>query len=238
MPVVGTPVGSLPSGTTPYRLYTSATRLASPDGLYGIVEGSDAVVPSDTPVVNGVYDFTIGTPWTFYQVGLNGELVQEYATTDLGIFPVYVDLDYVNSYFSAKLHSEGWFSAIDEDKIKAIIQASQAIDNLNFHGFKRFTEQPLEFPRSYYRCRIVDIPLDNLQKAVAEVAYSFNDGIDIEQEIAGLRVTSRGYSSVRTTYDANRPPENLIAGIPSITAWNLLRPYVNTSDRLRLRRVS
>jgi hypothetical protein len=94
--------------------------------------------------------------------------------------------------------------------------------------------QLTEFPRD--RDEVVP---NEVRKACYLIAYALLDGKIPELELESLDVVSQGYSSVRTTYNRTQNPhEHTINMIPSVEAWNLLRPFLRDGDTIRISRVS
>lgn len=95
-------------------------------------------------------------------------------------------------------------------------------------------EQPLEFPRG----SDTTVP-DDIRRACYEIAYALLDGKDPEMELENLQVTAQGFGLVRTHYERSQvPQEHLLNGCPSVTAWNILRPFLRDGDAVKTSRVS
>jgi hypothetical protein len=169
----------------------------------------------------------------------------------------YGTLGEANTYFANRLHSTAWTTAAAADKPKALLQACQIIDNLNYRGVKNSlyvimydsdgelldtptqaaidaanASQELEFPRG--RDTVVPEPI---KMAQWDIAYALLDGFDPDAALDAMRVLSQSYSSVRTTYaDGDASNEYLLYGIPTGTAWRWLKPYLCDGRIIRLRR--
>lgn len=143
-----------------------------------------------------------------------------------------------DEYFATRLRSGPWDDASEADQIKALYEATRAIDRLAFKGFKTDADQVLSFPRSYVEGTLVtEVPTEVLW-ATYELALCLLDEIDPEAEARNLGVTSESYGSVRTTYDRSFAEESIAAGIPSIQAWLFLQPYLQDSRGITLSRVT
>lgn len=138
-----------------------------------------------------------------------------------------------NIYFSKRLNTRIWDSAIYSDREAALITATRAIDKLNFAGDKNDSTQALQFPRG----DDTEIPV-NIEYATYEIALMLLDGTDMDQEAESLGVMSEAYSGVRTTYDVSYVNNHIRAGIPSIEAWDYLLPFLRDPTQLRLSRVT
>ena len=94
-------------------------------------------------------------------------------------------------------------------------------------------EQPLEFPRGSDTV----VP-DEIRRACYEIAYSLLDGKDPEMELENLQVTAHGYGLVRTHYERSQvPQEHLLNGVPSVVAWNIIRPFLRDGHHQKLSRI-
>jgi len=169
-----------------------------------------------------------------------------------------------DSYFANRLHSGAWLQADPADQPKALWAASVIIDTLNYKGIKHALwaldkefayppnfyaprkfptpeaihaanlSQPLEFPRDSDTV----VPSD-IEQACYEIAFSLLDGRDPELELESLGITQMAYGQVQSSYNRYQPPiEHLVNGIPNALAWRLIRPYLASSDEIRLTRVS
>jgi hypothetical protein len=138
-----------------------------------------------------------------------------------------------DTYFSERLNADAWDDASDSDKTKGLAQATKIIDQLNYRGEKASSTQDNQFPRDDDTA----VPQD-IKDACCEIALALLDGVDPELEADNLRMTSQGYANVRSTYDVVAASEHLLAGVPSITAWRYLKPYLKDANAVDLSRVS
>jgi hypothetical protein len=122
------------------------------------------------------------------------------------------------TYFKDRLWINAWEGATDRDKDKSLIMGTNIVSRLALYAF-------------------TVVPQD-LKNAICEIALSLLDGVEPEKEFENLALTSTQYSSVRSTYDRTYPMEHLEAGVPSITAWRMIKPYLDVSKGLKLSRVS
>lgn len=142
-------------------------------------------------------------------------------------------VEYADSYFGQVKSVIDWSDFSEEgEKLKGLNTATQMINLLNFKGSVTSAEQENAFPRNGQ----ITVPED-IQKACAELALVVLNGIDLDLETEGLFIKSMGYSNVRSTYDTANTPEHIVAGIPSVRAWNLLKPYLNNNKSIGVNRV-
>jgi len=166
-----------------------------------------------------------------------------------------------NTFFGARLHAYDWDSATPEDKQKALVQASELIDQFDYIGQKYAVQvvidaqddsydwstdegqealrtaelsQELEFPRG----DSATIPTE-IETACYLIAKALLSGRDPEADLENLSVKSTAYGGVRTTYqrDGNNQ-EHLAHLIPSPQAFNLIRPFFRERDTFDVKRVS
>ena len=145
----------------------------------------------------------------------------------------YGTISRASTYFENRLGTQAWDDATANDRQSSLIMATRAIDKLNFAGDKADTDQELQFPRN----DDTEVPIE-VEYACYEIALCLLDGYSQEQEVETLGVLSETYSGVRTTYDAYYVNEHKRAGIPSIEAWELLKPFLRDPRQLRMSRVS
>lgn len=166
----------------------------------------------------------------------------------------YGDIVDAQDYFDNRLHEIAWSDATSIDRVKALIAATNIIDQLNFKGEKATVHtllvddpdateeekrtadqaQALEFPRGTDTI----IP-ESIRTATYEMAHSLLDGKDPEIELESLGITSQGYGSLRTTYNRQQTPlEHLVNFVPSPMAWRWIRPFLRDEDAILLSRIS
>jgi len=138
-----------------------------------------------------------------------------------------------SAYFAQKLRTSAWDNASDEDREKALWEATRSINRLAFKGAKTDPVQENQFPRD-----TSEIVPEVIEWATYELALVLLDAIDPELEIRNLGVTGESYASVRTTYDRSLRDQGILSGIPSATAWQFLQPYLADPDSITLSRVS
>jgi hypothetical protein len=147
-------------------------------------------------------------------------------------FEYYGTLLAAEHYFNYKLDSSDWDLATIKDREKALIQATRAIDKLNFLHDKFNIDQTLQFPRGVSEA----VPIE-IEYACYEIAIKLLGGIDVDVEAKTLGVMSESYTGIRTAYDPSFVNEHIRAGIPSIEAWEYLKPFLRDSRTVKLLRV-
>lgn len=147
--------------------------------------------------------------------------------------PSYLTISEAQTYFNTRLHTEPWDGAIDDQKTKALAMATNIIDRLNYEGEKTNEAQVNQFPRD----ADIVVPQD-IMDATAEIALSLLDGVDPELEFENLAMITQQYGTIKSTYDRSINQQYKIAGVPSMTAWRMLVPYLRDSQGIDLNRVS
>ena len=160
----------------------------------------------------------------------------------------YATIDDADAYFLSRLNSEDWDDASDTEKLQSLNMATRAINNLKFRGSKTIVLQEHLFPRTYvnrdgvtevYGIYNNDLTITYpawLIEATCEIAINLLDGTDMEQETENLLALGQNYAGVTTNYNPQLVSEHMRAGIPSIVAWNLLKPYLINPREIKLTR--
>lgn len=136
-----------------------------------------------------------------------------------------------NEYFAGRLFTDAWDSADPISQQKALNHSEDIINKLPFIGEK--TEETL-FPRLIDE-EVVELP-DNVKYACAEIAIKLLDGHDPEKEYEEALIKTHAFGNIRIERNDNYP-EHVIAGVPSITAWRMLRPYLRSPTNIGIFRV-
>jgi hypothetical protein len=143
----------------------------------------------------------------------------------------YIDVADAQTYFDERLRTDPWDDAEDSDKLKALKMATRMIDKLNFAGCKHDEDQELQFPRG----DDTEVPQD-IKDATCELALALLDDVDPNLEVENLSHTKQGIGDARVERDTTFSDEHIRAGIPSIDAWNLLKPYLRDPREVGLLR--
>jgi hypothetical protein len=228
---------------------TDATTVVLSDitAAYGIREKDTGTVvvaagTATTKSATGVYEYDISSldedteyEYVFKVSRESGDIeyvageIPTVSTTDTA----YCTTDEAQAYFDGRLNADAWDDASSANKQKALIHATRLIERLNFKGEKTVDTQSLQFPRD----NDTSIPTD-IKYACSEIALALLDGIDPELEFDNLKMVSQGYANTRSTYDPDLPVEHIAAGIPSVTAWRFLKPYLRDMRTVNLSRVT
>jgi len=145
----------------------------------------------------------------------------------------YITVDDAQLYFDERLNTGAWDEASDDDRLKALKQATRLINNLNFIGQKLDNTQPNEFPR-------LGQPTtpDCIGDATCELALQLLDQVDPNLEIENIMAQSQGIATEKVSYARDFVLPQIKAGIVSSEAWLLLLPYLNNPSMIDFTRVS
>ena len=144
----------------------------------------------------------------------------------------YITIAEGQAYMDNRLHVRAWDCTSADEQRRAITMATEIIDRLNYLGCKAVDTQVNQFPR----LDDTVVPQD-VKNATSEVALALLDGVDPELEYENLQLRSQGMGSARSAFDKTPPPPHLVAGIPSVTAWRYLKPYLRDPNELDIYRI-
>lgn len=145
----------------------------------------------------------------------------------------YGSIEEADDYFATRLNVQTWTDETDDNKRRALIEACRLLDTLNYQGDKTDANQKLEFPRG----GDTEIPAF-VKEASFEIAINLLDGRDIEYEAETLNAASAGGEVARVKQDTSFIHESIVHGIPSVRAWNLLKPFFRDGRTITLSRVN
>jgi len=166
-----------------------------------------------------------------------------------------------NTFYAARLHSFDWDNAIPADKLKALVQASELIDQFDYLGQKYAVQQVIDAQDDYYdwctdeaqeTLRTADLSQElqfprgssntvptEIEHACYLIAKALLSGRDPEADLENLAIRSSAYGGVRTTYQREGNNQSHISHlIPSPQAFNLICPFFRERDAFDVKRVS
>jgi len=232
--------GILPSGVTATSVSTATV---NPSGL---TVANEAVLSTETEGVESLrgvsFEASGGTDGYEYRLLLTitGSNSIDYEVISLLVVSdslIIDDTHYYGSVWEASeylrnvANTSSWDTADNNVQRSALQQATQMIDRLNFKGSKSVSTQALQFPRS----KDTAVP-SQIKQATYHIAVQILDDIDVELEYADIRTTEEWYAKVRTKTDTTFAQEHTLAGIPSVQAWHLLKPFLRDGRRLTILR--
>ncbi len=166
---------------------------------------------------------------------------------------MYSTLNAANIYFDSRLHSTVWFNDSNSNRTKALYKATTIVDSLNYKGRKATVYTVLEADsdanqttiRAAEAAQTLEFPRDGdstvlepINIATYEIAFALLDGIDPDIEIDSLAITTQQYAGVKTAYNRSiQQIEHIVNGVPSATAWRILRPFLRDSFGVKLSRI-
>lgn len=144
---------------------------------------------------------------------------------------MYGTLDGANIYFAELTLDSTWETFPQDKKIRALNRATILIDTLRFAGEKSEATQENEFPRNGEA-----IPKE-IMYATYEIARAVLAGRDIEHDDYGRNKTSIGLNRIAAQKDPRTMSEAKAHGIPSVMAWDFLRPYLVEGGNFTLEQI-
>jgi hypothetical protein len=145
----------------------------------------------------------------------------------------YVTISDASAYINAThLNRDIWNDADANDQQISITMATRAIDRLAYKGEKVSFSQENEFPRGEQ----TTVPYD-ISSACCELAFAFIDGKEPEFEFDNLVVSSKHFDNASVNFLPNADKRHIAAGIYSLEAWKLIKPYMRNYDEFRIWKV-
>lgn len=145
-----------------------------------------------------------------------------------------------NAYFSTKMYTRFWDNASEDLRRKACVEATRILDRLAYIGIKSDPAQIHQWPRKIYldnqTFKDLGIPQGFLD-ANCEIILALLSGVDPQKEFENLRKHQETFLSVKVSYDSSIIPEHITAGVPSFTAWQLIRQYLKSATEFKINRV-
>lgn len=131
---------------------------------------------------------------------------------------------YVNAY---KVDKGSWFSLTPDEQSAALAEATSLIDTLAFKGTKTDPNQANQFPRDGG----VSVPTD-IKNACIEIAFELGNGQSTQDLGMDIGITATQFDRTRAQHARRHPA--FVHGIPSVVAWNILRPYFRNTRNIKL----
>lgn len=146
----------------------------------------------------------------------------------------YLDKMAAQLYFDVRLRTAAWDEASNDDRDKALAEATRLIDKLNFIGeVASATQLPNQFPRG----TDTTVPSD-IKNACCEIAIKLLEGFDPDKEAESQMTAVASFATLRKQKDTSITHVWLLAGIPSKIAWDLLFPYLQDPNELVMTRTN
>jgi hypothetical protein len=139
----------------------------------------------------------------------------------------FATLDQANKYQAEKLHRAAWFDAVNEDREKALKQATEKLSCLNWVGDKLDDDQAQAFPRVINKCGfpvVYEFP-NFLVSATCELAFFM-----LKNDTSGA--TSDGIKSVSLAGMKVDFSEGKTGEVIPDEAWQYIEKYIRPSRAL------
>lgn len=140
-------------------------------------------------------------------------------------------------YFARRVHAWDWENATLEDKVRALYNATEAIEKFQYVGVKASSSQSLEFPRTRTLrddtvCQIGGT--SGVPTPIIEACYLIADalvgGRDPQADFESQNVKVETFGPTRTELDTKVGPMRHIANlVPSPAAWAKIQPFLAIS---------
>lgn len=133
---------------------------------------------------------------------------------------MYLTLDEADIYLESVMDTSAWDMSTDALRTRAIKASQKIIEALNTTG------------------TLVDgEPVDDIKDATVEIALKLLDGVDPQEELHSFTIKEMQFDRLKQTNKSGETPLHIIAGVPSVTAFNILRRYMPDITTVRLSRI-
>ena len=133
---------------------------------------------------------------------------------------MYVTLEEADIYLESVMNTEPWDLSTDLIRTKSIKASQKIIEALNTVGtLDEFGE-----------------PVALIKDATIEIALKLLDGVDPETELYNYTIKEMEFDRLKQTNKSGETPLHVIAGVPSVTAFNILRRFMPDLTTVRLNR--
>lgn len=141
----------------------------------------------------------------------------------------YVSVTSANDYFNQRLRTTEWTLASTEDKLKALIQATSILDDLNYITPGATPDHA--FPQQ----GSTTVPT-NILKACCEIANALIKGVDPDMEVMSSNITETKIDGASVKMNG-KTFAHFQYGVPSVLAWRYLVPYLKIGADIKLERI-
>lgn len=129
----------------------------------------------------------------------------------------YVTSDFADNYFNNRPNSQCWCEADDDKKEQALLFATIKINNFEFIGFKKSSDQKLQFPRNFQP----ELPVE-IQYAVCEEAIALlENSTHFTNKKYGISSVTIGSSSVSYFEKENNPKLLSNEALNFVSKWTV-----------------
>ena len=133
---------------------------------------------------------------------------------------MYVTLEEADIYLESVMNTEPWDLSTDLIRTKSIKASQKIIEALNTVGtLDEFGE-----------------PVALIKDATIEIALKLLDGVDPETELYNYTIKEMEFDRLKQTNKSGETPLHVIAGVPSVIAFNILRRFMPDITTVRLSR--
>lgn len=133
---------------------------------------------------------------------------------------MYLTLDEADIYLEAVMVTEAWDLSTDVLRTKSIKAAQRIIEALNTFGTLDENGDPVAL----------------IKDATIEIALKLLEGVDPATELYNYTIKEMEFDRLKQTNKSGETPLHVIAGVPSIIAFNILRRFMPDLTTVRMSR--
>lgn len=149
----------------------------------------------------------------------------------------YTSIATANAVLMLRLGVDAWTAASDDDKARALVVATRAIDSLRLVGQRAVWDQTLEFPRAIYRGTSGDVgygdPNYPLDSTVLPRTYMYSSAWSVDTTVPALVIEACCLEAAARLENVGNDRAQLQAqGVTQITLGKLSETYGGKSHGL------
>ena len=122
-------------------------------------------------------------------------------------------------YFERVVFTDDWDEADEPTRLVALNEATDLVRALDIPNFETYAEVP-----------------EDIQIATAEIALKLLEGHDMEVEQREAMLDLQAQGGLKVVNAGKGIPLHIVAGIPSIPAWEILSGYLDINNTVILDR--
>ena len=228
--------------STKHLIYTTGVTIYSKTVKDSTPWADDVQTVTEDPTFSTIYPIDLDHPHVYLQAGGSPASTDTYLGNAAEFY--YGTVEGGDLYFNRRFHTWDWANGTLEDKVKAMYQATESIDQFCYAGDPVEEDQGLQFPRDRTEDNgdvvligdTADVPEQIVESAYL-IAEALMSGRDPQTEFEAQNVKVETFGPIRTEMATGVGPQAHISNlIPSPVAWTKILPFLRISTSFSVRK--